>query len=168
MKSRNYFLPALLAGFAASVLLSVPVLKNLSCCFLIPFASVFALWLYKNSSRTDYIEFKDAALTGLLTGIFMAIFSTTIEIFLTFISHTNDFVESLPQTEIALKNLEIGPILDNTFSIMKQMSKEIQENGFSLFYSIGIFFSNLFVDTLFAFLGAIAGRVYFNRRSAQE
>jgi hypothetical protein len=168
MKLNNYFLPGLLAGFSAGVLSFIPVLKNTCCCLLVPLAAFFAVYLYRKSTRTEFLEFRDAAILGLLTGFFAAIFSTAFEVLITYVNHTNDFVQSLPQTEVAVKSWDLGPVFDNTFVIMRQMSREITETGFSLFYTIGILFSNLIVNTVFAFAGGLAARTYFNRRTRNQ
>ncbi len=165
MKQNNYFLPSLLAGFSAGVLSSVPGIKSLSCCLLIPIAAFFAIYLFRKATQSANILFSQAALTGILTGIFAAFFNTAFETLMALITHTNEFVETLPQTEIAIKELNLGPIFDATFEIMKQMSREIRETGFSFFFTIGILISNLIVYTVFAFIGAVVARLYFNKRS---
>jgi hypothetical protein len=168
MKLNNYFLPALVAGFAAGVASIVPVLSNLSCCIMIPLASFFAMYLYNRASGRYYIEFRHASAIGILTGITSAVFATFFLVLLSYINKTNDFVDNLPQTEIAIQELELGPIFQQSFELMKHMGKEIKETGFSLFFTIGMLFSNLIVNTVFGFLGAILARNFFNRRTRQE
>lgn len=165
MRPNNYFLPSLLAGFSAGVLSSVPGIKSFSCCLLVPLCAFFAVYLFRKSTGSGNISFGQSAGIGILTGVFAALFGTAIETIMTLITRTNEFVETLPQTEIAIKNLNLGPIFDNTFEIMKQMGKEIRTTGFSLFYTLGILFSNLIVYSVFAFLGAITARLYFKRQS---
>ena len=168
MKFNNYLLPGLLAGFSAGILSSIPGLKNICCCLVVPLGAFFAVYLFKKSTNSVNVQFRYAALMGLLTGVFAALFTTSFEVLFTLLTHTNDFVESLPQTEIAVKGWNLGPLFDNTFVLMKQMSKEITTYGFSLFYTLAILFSNLIVDTVFGFSGALAAKYYFNRRTVQK
>jgi hypothetical protein len=169
MKSNNYFLPSLLAGFAVSALTFIPGLKNAGCCcLLIPAASVFALFLFRKASNSGYIEVRDAVSIGLLTGVISALFSTGFDLLFTLIYHTNDLVESLPQTEVIMRNWDIGDVFDFTFELLRRMSREIKETGFSPLYSIFMLISNLVSYTVFAFIGALIGRSYFNRRMEKE
>jgi Na+-driven multidrug efflux pump len=168
MKQNNYFLPSLITGFGVGVLSFVPGIKNLGCCFLLPVAAFFAVYLYRKSTNTDFIEFKSAFVIGLLTGLIAAVFSTAFEIILTLITRTNDFVESLPQAEVALQNWELGGIFDNTFELMRRMGREIRETGFSFLYTVFLFISNIVINPIFAFLGAIVARAYFNRKALGE
>jgi chromate transport protein ChrA len=167
MKNK-YFLPSLLAGFAVGVLSFVPGIKNLGCCLLIPAAAFFAVYLFRKSTNADFIEFKSAAIIGILTGVIAALFSTAFETLLTYIAKTNDFVESLPQAEVAISNLNLGLIFDNTFELMRRMSNEIRATGFSPLYVVFLFFSNMVINPLFAFLGAILARAFFNRKAERE
>jgi hypothetical protein len=169
MKSNNYFLPSLLAAFAVSALTFIPGIKNAGCCcLLIPAAAVFALYLFRKASNPNYIEVRDAVSIGLLTGVLSALFSTGFELLFTYIYRTNDLVESLPQTEVIMRNWDIGDAFDFTFELLRRMSREIKETGFSFLYTVFMLMSNLVSFTIFAFIGALIGRSYFNRRTERE
>jgi Na+-driven multidrug efflux pump len=165
MNYKNYFLPSLLGGFVAGVLFFVPGIRNLGCCFLLPAAGFFAIYLFKRSSNTNYIEFRDAVITGLLTGLIAAVFSTIFETLLTYLARTNDFVETLPQAEESLRDIGLGTLFDYTFDLMRAMAQEIRETGFSMMYTGFLFISNIIVNPIFSFLGAILARAFFNRQA---
>jgi Na+-driven multidrug efflux pump len=168
MKTNNYLLPSLLAGFAVGVISFVPGIKNLSCCFLVPVAAFFAVYLYRRSTNTDYTEFKEAVIIGLLTGIISAFFSTGFEILSTFIARTNDFVKTLPQVEATLRNWDMGSFYENSFELLRRISREIRETGFSLLYSVFLLLTNLIVNPVFALLGAVTAKVFFNWRAEKK
>jgi hypothetical protein len=77
-----------------------------------------------------------------VTGAFSALFATSFEILFTAIFHTNDFVKSLPQVEIAFRSFAPQNLLDEVFKIYKKMAGDIQTKGFSLSYTIYFFFIN--------------------------
>lgn len=159
-------LPTLAAGFAASVLSTVPGLKNAACCLFIPLATVFAIFLYKKINRTDEkIKTGEAILFGFMTGIFGALFSTLFEIIITFVTRSNEFIELMPQTEMAMRELNLGPIMDSSMEMLHHMAAQIRESGFSLIYTIGILFSNFFMYVIFGMLGGLLSTVILNRKS---
>jgi Na+-driven multidrug efflux pump len=168
MKQNNFFLPSLIAGFSVGVLSFIPGFKNLGCCFLLPVAAFIAVYLYKKSSNTDFIEFKSALKIGLLTGIISALFSTAFEVVLTLLTRTNDFVETLPQAEIAFQEWELGGMFENTLELMRRMGREIRETGFSFLYTVFLLITNMIVNPVFAFLGAVTARAFFNRKALGE
>lgn len=164
----NKFLPPLVCGFVAAVLSTIPGIKTIGCCIVIPGAAWFALVLDQRINKAEPpITSKKALIFGLLTGIFAALFSTAFDVLITLITHTNDFVDSLPQTEIAMRNLNLGEIWDQTFALLKTMSQQIKANGFSVLYTIAILFSNLFIDAIFGIIGGLLGMMIQNKKTSQ-
>ena len=167
--NKRKLLPPLAAGFAASVLSTVPGLKNASCCLIIPLASVFALFLYsKMNNITEKFRTGEAVYLGFMTGIFGALFTTFFEIVITYVARSNEFIEILPQTEAAMRELNLGPMLDTSLELLRQMAKEIKATGFSAIYSIGMLFSNLLMYSIFGMLGGILGTIILNRRTGNR
>lgn len=165
MKLRNYFLPAVLAGFSLGVLNSIPFLKP--CCLLIPVGGFFAVYLYRAATKIIQLDLGRVALIGVLTGLFAALFATSFDVLFTYITRSNEIVESLPEIEKMMKN-NFGKLFESTFQIYKYMSDEIRASGFSLLYTIGMLFSYLIIDTIFAFIGAVFARSYFNKRAERQ
>jgi len=162
----NKYLPFLVCGFGGAVLTTVPYLKSFSCCLIIPAASFGALYLslrVKNISTP--IDTKKAIFYGLITGIIAALFSSVFELLITFITHSNDFVETLPQTESLMRSLELGLLLDQTMGLLNKMSKDISVSGFSLLYTVAITFSNIIIDSIFGIIGGVIGMSVINKRS---
>lgn len=162
----NKYLPVLVCGFGAAVLTTVPFIKSFSCCLILPAASFGALYLDLRVNKTILpIETKYAIFYGLLTGIVVALFSSAFEILITFVTHSNDFISTLPQTESAMRSLNLGSLIDQTMGLLNKMSTEIVANGFSLLYTIAITFSNIIIDSIFGIIGGVIGMIVINKRT---
>lgn len=159
------YLPPLVCGFAASVLSTVPGIKNFSCCLIIPAASLFTLLLY---TKTNFIDEKillsKALWLGLFTGLFAAIFSTMFEMLITFFARTNDLIESLPEIELTIKQMNLGIVANDSLKLLKKVSSEINNTGFSSVYLIMILTNNLIVNSIFGMIGGLLGMSYINRK----
>lgn len=167
MNKKRIF-PALVCGFGAAVLTTIPGIKSLGCCLIVPAAAIFAILLDNKINKIKFpIDFKSAIFFGILTGLFAAFFSSFFEVLITYVARTNDFVEALPQTEIMIRQYNLGAILDQTLALLHQMVREIQTSGFSPLYTMGIFMSNIIIDSIFGMLGGLLGMAYFNKRSNQ-
>ena len=165
MSSKGY-LPALVAGFGAAVLTTVPGLREFGCCLIVPLAVFTALLLYRKTLNEDKnISVKTSLLLGFLTGVFAALFTTFFDILITLFTHSNDFVQTLPQTKEVLESLNLGEAAKQTLELMNGMAKQITSTGFSLLYTIFILISNLIVDSIFGLIGGILGRIVVNRRT---
>jgi hypothetical protein len=161
----NKYLPALVCGFAAGVLNIVPVVKNFSCCLIIPTAAIFSLVLYQRANKDfTMLRASTSTLFGLLTGIFAALFGTTFEIIIILISKTSDLTSSLPEIEKLMKGLPSNPIWEEVINLMYKISDEITHNGFSLIYSVSILFSSLIINSIFGMIGGIVGMQILNNR----
>jgi hypothetical protein len=161
----NKYLPILVCGFGAAVLTTVPYIKAFSYILIIPAASFASLYLNLRVKNIIIpITIKPAIVYGFLTGFSVALFSSTFEVLITFITHSNDFVATLPQTEAAMRSLNLGNLLDQTMGLLNKMSSEIVTYGFSLLYTIAITFSNIIIDSIFGMIGGIIGRLIINKR----
>ncbi len=162
--NQNKFLPVLVCGFGAAVLSTIPGLKSASCCLFVPLAAALSLVLHQKMNKPEE-PYKTgiALLFGFLTGIVIALFSTVFETIITLITHTNEFVEALPQTEAAMRDLNLGPIFDQSVEILKALANEIRTNGFSLFYTVGMLFSNIIINSIFGMIGGMLGLLYVNK-----
>lgn len=163
------YLPTFIAGFGAAVLSIVPGIKSFSCCLIVPGAAILALILdqrvNKNSER---IAAGKAIMFGLMTGLFATIFITTLDVLITFITKTNDFIEALPQSESLIRELKFGPMAEESLKLMKQMAKQIQNTGFSPLYLFILFISNFITNTIFGIIGGLVGMGLLNKRKMEQ
>jgi hypothetical protein len=170
--NKNKFLPSLVCGFGAAVLTIIPGYNeakgNITCCLFVPIAAVFSLVLYQKTNPEE-LPFKTgrAILVGLLTGIFVAVFATLFETIITLITHTNEFITALPETESVMKQMNMGPVYSDAMAILKNVANDIRLHGFSLFYTTGMFIGNLIINSIFGILGGLLGLIYINRKPKQ-
>lgn len=163
------YLPTLVCGFGAAVLSTVPGIKNFSCCLIVPAAAAISILLDKkiNSSNEKVLVGKSLGF-GFLTGLFATLFITTFEMLLTYFIKSNDFIQSLPQTEIVMRQWDLGPMVDESLKLIKSVSKDIQKNGFSIIYLLMILSSNLIINSIFGMIGGALGMSLVNRKSREE
>lgn len=163
------YLPTFIAGFGAAVLSIVPGIKNFSCCLIVPGATILALILdQKVNKNSERIAVGKAVMFGLMTGLFATFFITTIDGLITFITKTNDFIETLPQSESLIRELNFGPMAEESLKLMKQMSKQIQRTGFSPLYLFILFTSNIITNTIFGIIGGLVGMGLLNKRKTEQ
>ncbi len=163
------YLPAIVSGFAAAVLSTVPGIKNFSCCLLVPGAAVFTILLYKKTTHSiERIKAGKALGFGFLTGVVATIFITLFEMLLTYFAKTNDFIQSLPQSELIIQEWNLGPMVNDSIKLMKSMAKEIGKTGFSFLYLVMIFFSNFLINSLFGMIGGLLGMNLANRNLKED
>jgi len=164
MSSKQYISP-LVCGFAAAVLSIVPGLTPIACCLIVPVAAFFSLYLDQKINRSnEAITSRQAITFGLLTGLFAALFATCFDVILTLITRTNDFVETLPDTEALMRDYNLGPLVEETIKALKMMANDIKNSGFSVLYLIAMLFSNLFTNTIFGLIGGLLGMNYLNKK----
>lgn len=162
------YLPALVCGFAAAVLTTIPGLESIACCLLVPAASLIAVRLYKKSnSGLTKLNTGTGALLGLFTGIIAAIFASVFEIILTYLTRTNDLVTGFPQAESVIRDLNIGEAAKESMQLLKKMIVDIRNTGFSALYTIIITFTNLLTYSIFGILGGIIGTALINKKKKQ-
>ncbi|MFN3872427.1 MAG: DUF4199 domain-containing protein [Ignavibacterium sp.] len=163
------YLPTFIAGFAAAVLSIVPGIKSFSCCLIVPGATILALILdQKVNKNSERIAIGKAVMFGLLTGLFATLFITALDVLITFISKTNDFIEALPQSESLIRELNFGPMAEESLKLMKQMAKQIQRTGFSPLYIFILFTSNIITNTIFGVIGGLVGMGLLNKRKTEQ
>lgn len=157
--------PALVCGFAAGVLNIVPIVKSFSCCVIIPLAAVLALYLdLRASNSTEPIRAGKAVLTGVLTGIFAAGFGTVLDVFIIFVTRSNELASALPEIENLISGLPANPVWDEVMNLMYKISDDIQKHGFSFIYSFSLLVSSLIMNSLFGMIGALIGMQILNNR----
>ena len=166
--NRHYILPALVCGFGVSVFSAFPALEGIICCLLLPAATYISIILYqKSSGDTTTVETNTALLIGLLTGLFAAIFSSAIDILITYISKNSPLIEAIPTTEEMMKNLNLGPAAENVMDMFRNIADEIRETGFSVFYTFYVLFSKLIVDVIFGIIGGLVSMMIINKRQKE-
>ncbi len=159
------YLPAIVCGFGAAVLSTVPGIKNFSCCLIVPGAAVFSILLDKKISHSnEKISLGKGIGFGFLTGLTATVFITLFEILLTYFAKTNDFVQTLPQSEMLMRQWNLGPVIDESLKLIKGMAKEIEKTGFSFLYLIMIFSSNFITNSIFGMIGGTLGMRLANRK----
>ncbi len=147
----------------------MPGIKNFSCCLLVPGAAVFSIFLDKKVTHsTEKINLGKALGFGFLTGVTATIFITLFEMLVTYFTKTNDFIQNLPQSELIMREWNLGPLVDESLKLIKSMSKEIQKSGFSFLYLIIIFFSNFLTNSIFGMIGGALGMRLVNRKAPGE
>jgi len=165
----NKYLPSIVTGFGAAVLSTIPGIKNLNCCLIIPAAAFLSIYLYnKSTGNNSPIKLNKALSYGLITGLIAALFSSLFDILITFITHSNDLVAGLEQTEDMMRELNLGSLMDASMEIMRTMVKEIETTGFSALYTVMITISNFFIFSIFGMLGGLLGMAVLNKRNRPQ
>lgn len=163
------YLPTFIAGFGAAVLSIVPGIKSFSCCLIVPGAAIFALILDQRVNKNfERVATGKAVVFGLMTGLFATFFITVLDVLITFITKSNDFIEALPQSESLIRELNFGPMAEESLRLMKQMAKQIQKSGFSPLYLFILFISNFITNTIFGMIGGLIGMGLLNKRRTKE
>ncbi len=164
------FSPALVAGFAAAVLSTIPFMSFMSCCLIIPGASILALSFHFKIVGLYRIKTKEAIIIGLTTGMFAALFMTAFDFLITYLTKTNNFSQSFTEAEkmfrsLLLDNKSMTPAeFDMAMSPLRKMVYDINTTGLSAFYTATIFLQNLFGNSLFGSLGGIIGASLFKKK----
>ncbi|GAB1351230.1 hypothetical protein MASR1M107_34450 [Ignavibacteriales bacterium] len=167
MVNSKYF-PTLVSGFAAGVLTTVPIIKSVSCCILVPAAVIFALYADRRINDNKFpLQMSYALVFGLLTGVFTAFFGTTFEVLISFITRHNDFVDSYPQIIQMLNEMPFlkgsDPSVKEALDILEATRDEIINTGFSGFYAFMTLINNLIFYPLFGLLGGLLGKAILER-----
>ena len=163
------YLPALVCGFGAAVLTTVPGMEGIACCLLVPVASGISIVLYKKSQQGILkIDTGTGIMLGLFTAIFAALFASGFEIIITYLTRTSDLVTSLPQAESVIKDMNIGQAADDAMELLKQMVAEIQSKGFSFYFSLIITLTNLISYSIFGMLGGVVATAIINKRNIRS
>ena len=83
---------------------------------------------------------------------------------LTYFAKSNDFIQSIPQTELIMREWNLGPMVDESLKLIKSAAQEIEKNGFSVIYLFMILFSNLLINSIFGMIGGALGMSFVNRK----
>jgi len=160
------YLPALVCGFGASVLTTIPGMESIACCLLAPIASGISIFLYKKSQPGIYkIGTGTGIVLGLLTAIFAALFASSFEIVITYITKTSDLATSMPQAEQVVKDMNLGQAAEESIKVLKQMMSDIQSKGFSFLYALLITLTNLITYSIFGMIGGMVATAIINKRN---
>jgi len=160
------YLPALVSGFGAAVLTTIPGAESFACCLLVPIASGVSITLYKKSQPGILkIETGTGLMLGFLTALFAAIFASSFEILITYLTRTSDLSVSMPQAEQLIREMNLGTAAEESIEILKQMITDIQTTGFSFLYSVLITLTNLISYTIFGLLGGLVATAIINKRN---
>jgi hypothetical protein len=163
------YLPSLVTGFSAAVLSTIPGIKSLSCCLIIPAAGFFSLYLSnKTMGDNSVIKLNKALSHGLITGLVAAFFTTVFDLLITYITHSNDLVQGLPQSEDFMNQFNLGPLMDASIKLMEEVVKDIEQTGFSALYAVMISASNFFILAIFGMLGGLVGMAILNKRNRPQ
>lgn len=163
------YLPTLVCGFAAAVLSTVPGIKNFSCCLLVPGAAAISILLDKkiNSSNEKILLGRSLGF-GFLTGLFATIFITAFEMLLTYFTKSNDFVQSLPEIELTIRQWNLGTMMNESLKLIKSTAREISKSGFSFIYLLMILSSNFITNSIFGMIGGALGMSLVNRKLRED
>jgi len=165
MINRKY-IPSFVTGFGAAVLSTIPGIKSLNCCMIVPAAAFLSLYLYiKTTGDKSPINLNKAFGFGLLTGLIAALFTTFFDLLITYITHSNDFVATLPQSRELMNEFNLGRLMDAYSELMEGMVKDISETGFSALYTVMISISNFIILSIFGMLGGLLGMSILNKRN---
>jgi len=165
MNSKKYF-PSLITGFGAAVISTIPELKSLVCCLIVPAAAFLALYLYnKTMGDNQPIRLNRAISYGLITGLIAAFFTSLFDLIITFLTHSNELVTGLPQSEEFINQYKLGPLMDASIKLLKEMVKEIKSTGFSPLYAVMITISNFFILSIFGIVGGLIGMTFLNKKN---
>ena len=160
------YLPSIVCGFGAGVLQIVPFVKSFSCCFIMPLAAFLTLLLDQKANHAiGKILTKKAIVLGLTTGVFAAIFGSSFEIFITFLTKQNDIVASFPDMQRMLDTFPITEdIKREVLSLFQNVRTEILTTGFSWIYTLSILVNNFIINIIFGAIGGLVGSQIINRK----
>ncbi len=163
-------LPALVAGFGAGVLQVVPVVKSFSCLIIMPLAGIFALVLYQKSNKIiSPISTQKAVVTGLMTGVFAALFGSFFEILITFITKSNDLVYVVNDLYEFIDKFPVEEtVKTQVIQLTENVVNSIKTTGFSLLYSFSVVVNNLIINPIFGTIGALIGLKFINSKIQQN
>ncbi|MBX3007596.1 MAG: hypothetical protein KF816_06160 [Melioribacteraceae bacterium] len=162
---KKYISP-FICGFGAGVLNVVPVVKSFGCCIIMPIAVYISLLLdIKASGNNKTIAIKKGIMFGLITGLYAALFSTSFEIIITFITKQNDLVNGFSEFQKMSDSLPFAQEIKNeVINLMASVREDIINYGFSFLYSISLLINNLVVNTIFGIGGGLISVQIINNR----
>ena len=105
---------------------------------------------------------------GFLTGLFATVFITIFEVLLTYFTKSNDFVQSLPEIELTIRQWNLGSMVDESLKLIKSTAREIEKSGFSFIYLLMILTSNFITNSIFGMIGGVLGMSLVNRKLRED
>ncbi len=165
MNKNSHLIPSVVAAYAGAVLLTIPGLQTLGCCLIVPGSAAGAMFFYKKLNPSiDPFSVKDAIQISLLTGFYVAVFRSLLDLVITYIFKSNEFTQALPEMEKMLFEMSPGEAFKDAVKLLRTMAAEIEAVGFSALYSIFSFIGNLIMDLIFALPGGLLARNFFNKQ----
>ncbi|MCX7797327.1 MAG: hypothetical protein N2249_01740 [Melioribacter sp.] len=160
------YISSFVCGFSAGVLQIVPIIKNFTCCLIVPAASYIALTLDRKARNiVDKVSMKQSFMIGLMTGIYASIFGSLFDILITFITKTNDVVVAFPELQRMVNNFPVdNEIKRNIINLFQNIRNDILEYGFSWLYSISVIINNFFINSIFGIIGGLISGQIINSR----
>lgn len=160
------YLSSLVCGFGAGVLQIVPLLRSFSCCFILPVAAFLSLLLNQRATKSSAkITTKEALLFGVMTGIYAALFGSSLEILITFITKHNDIISTFPELQRMVDNFPVSQeIKSEVLNLFQKVRQDIIANGFSVLYTFSVLVNNFVVNTIFGAVGGLIGAQIINSR----
>ncbi len=151
--------PALIGGVALGVASAIPILSclNCACCALVIGGGFLAAYLYlKECPPAAEARYGDAAMVGLLAGVFGAVVGTLMSIPVRLLfSGMGD----MGQMEELLDNFDLPPEAQD--ALLNLFGGELAVG--TLFIS---FFVSLVLYSIFAIIGALIGAAVMHKRQA--
>ena len=161
------YLSSFVTGFGAGVMQVVPVAKSFACCIIIPVAAYMALVLDRkaNNNSNAQIKVSRAAIIGLLTGVYAALFGSFFDLLITFLTKNNDIIAVFPEFQKLLNDFPITEqFKEEIMSLYTSVIDQIKATGFSLLYALSILFNNLIINSIFGLVGGLVGAQIINSR----
>jgi len=159
------FLSALICGFGAAIPTAIQSMQGVACCLLVPFASGFAIFIYKKS-QPDLLKINTGTgiLIGVLTAIVAAFFASSFDVIITYITKSSEIISTLPQAEKLVKDMNLGTAADESLKILHKITDEIHTKGFSFYYTFLITITNFITYPISGIIGGIVGTAIINKR----
>ena len=162
----NRISPAIVCGFAAAVICTIPGFKNLSCCLIIPLAAYMSLFVNQKVKGLHVVNTPEALYYGFFTGLSAALFSTVFEVIITSLTKSNELVAALPELEKTIKSMNMEQTGAESLKLLKVMINEITANGFSPLFAAFLLFGNLIIDIVFGIIGGLLGMAFLKKRQS--
>lgn len=157
----------MVVGFGLAALLSVSLMQ-IFFIILVPaagfFASKFEFRLHPEKGERPFLS---AIKTGIAAGIFTAFFMTIIEVVVTMIFKTNNFVAMMPEAMKIIRGLGL-PEADQSAALLNSLMEDIKNDGFSGIYTFIYFVSNSLSNALFCLPGSLFFAFMFKRDSQNQ
>jgi hypothetical protein len=161
----NKLSPAVVCGFAAAVLTTIPSFKQFACCLIIPFAVYFSLIVNQKIAGLHKVNSSEAVSNGLLTGLFAALFGTLFEVLITYILKTNEVISGYAELEKWLRTFPPSELITLLINNTHDIVYDITTKGFSLYFSFSLLLSNLLINTTFGLIGGLVSMSILNKRN---